>query len=219
MLQFFVGILLCKGKSVRKMKTRVLISFPSIARRHIISILSYFGGSHHARTAQLFVEMQCTSGSKMRPFIKLLVYKIIYQTMSKKWINQTETFQFQAQPPELHTAQHYLKLKKRIYLICCWKNALAERKVISQPVFFWAPELLVCTCLLLSQTLFWEKTTHGGSRESIFGSCKYKQMKNITDVKPCCVVKMNVSENRLLFTKLTGVLHPTLGPPAQDTWT
>lgn len=42
-------------------------------------------------------------------------------------------------------------------------------------------------------------------------------MKNITDVKPHCVVKMNVSENRLLFTKPPGVLHPTLGPPAQDT--
>lgn len=109
------------------MKTRVLISFPSIGRRHILSILSYFSGSHHARTAQLFVEMQCTSGSKMRPFIKFLVYKIIYQTMSKKWINQTETFQLQAQPPELHTAQHYLKLKKKSIWYAAermhWQNA------------------------------------------------------------------------------------------------
>lgn len=41
-------------------------------------------------------------------------------------------------------------------------------------------------------------------------------MKNITEVKPYCVAKMNVNENRLLFTKPTGVLHQTLGAPAQD---
>lgn len=173
--------------------------------------------------------MQCTSGSKMRTFT---VYKIIYQTMSAKIINPNETVLFQAQPPDLHTAQHCLRLPKRKkqqlknqnkqtnknnYLMCCWKNALAEQKVMSQLVFFlgsWAS----CVYLpILSQTLFWEKTTQRGSQESIFGSCKYEQMKNITDVKPCCVVKMNVSENRLLFTKSTRVLHPTRGPPAQDT--
>lgn len=42
-------------------------------------------------------------------------------------------------------------------------------------------------------------------------------MKNITDVKLYCVVKMNMNENRLLFRKPTGVLHPVLGPLAQDT--
>lgn len=94
-----------------------------------------------------------------------------------------------------------------------WQNA----KLLLSLFFPWAPELLVCTCLLLSQTLFWEKTTQSRSWENIFGSCKYKQIKNITDVKPYCVVKMNVSGNRLLLTKPTGVLHPSLGPPAQDT--
>lgn len=94
-----------------------------------------------------------------------------------------------------------------------WQNA----KLLLNLFFSWAPELLVCTCLLLSQTLFWEKTTQSRSQESIFSSCQYKQIKNVTDVKPYCVVKMNVSENRLLFTKPAGVLDPTLGPPAQDT--
>lgn len=154
----------------------------------------------------------------------MCVWKIIYHTTSTKIINVNETFQFQAQPPELHTAQHYLRVKKKKITktkkaIWCaaermhWQNA----KLLLSLFFSWAPELLVCTCLLLSQTLFWETTTQSGAQESIFGSYKYKQMKNITDVKPHCVGKMHVSENRLLFTKPARVLDPTLGPPPQDT--
>lgn len=62
----------------------------------------------------------------------------------------------------------------------------------------------------------WEKTTHSGSWKSIFGSCKHAQMRNITEVKPYCVAKMNGSENGIAFIKPTAVLHPTLGPPRHE---
>lgn len=137
MLQFFIDTLLCKRKSVGKTMTRVLISFPfTLERRHLMSILSY------SRLVALIMQEQanCLLWCNALLAVKweLLQYTILFtKPCQQKKATQLKPFssRHNNQSCTLHSTTLNYKINPKIYLMCCWKNALAERKVTSQLVF------------------------------------------------------------------------------------